>query len=373
MLFSRTDTSQFGRWWWTVDRWLLAAIGLLMLFGSLLVATASPAVAQRIGLNDTYFLTRHLVILLFSAGCMVGLSLLTTRQLLILAGIVFIGGILGLLLTIFTPLATEIKGARRWIRLPMLGSVQPSEFVKPAFIILNAWLLSHPVVRSAPLARLLPVLLLLLVVGLLMMQPDFGMTAVITLIWISQLFLAGLPMIYVIVGSVAMVTGGVGAYFTFPHISSRIDRFLNPEAGDTYQVDRAQDAFREGGLFGVGLGRGTMKDLIPDAHADFIFPVAGEELGLIWCLLLIGLIAFIVLRGFYRSAQGPTLFVTLAGAGLLVQFGLQSFVNMGSSLHLLPTKGMTLPFVSYGGSSLLAMALAMGMLLALTRKRTHAP
>lgn len=372
-LFSRTDTSMFGRWWWTIDRWLLAALALLMLFGALLVTTASPAVAQRIGLADTYFITRHLVILLFSAGIMFAISLLPSKQVLTLAAVMFLLGIFGVMLTVFTPLATQIKGAHRWIHLPGLGSVQPSEFVKPAFIILNAWLLSHPAVRGGKAAKLLPGLLLLLVIGLLMKQPDFGMTAVVSLVWISQLFLAGLPLMLVVVGGFLGVAGIIGAYFTFPHVTTRIDGFLNPESGDTYQIDRALDAFRNGGLFGTGLGQGTVKEQIPDAHADFIFAVAGEELGLLMCAVLLGLLAFIVLRGFYRAGQGPTLFVTLAASGLIVQFALQALVNIGSSLHLIPTKGMTLPFISYGGSSLLATALAMGMLLSLTRKRTHAP
>lgn len=373
LLFSRTDTSMFGRWWWTVDRWLLAALGLLMLFGGLLVTTASPAVAERIGLNDTYFITRHLFILLVSAGLMLGLSLLPPRQMLTLSALVFVTGLMCMLLAVYTPLGVDIKGARRWIRVPGLGSLQPSEFVKPAFIILNAWLLAHPGVRSGFGAKALPLLLLGMVIGLLMLQPDFGMTAVVALIWLSQLFLAGLPLYLVVFGGVMGIAGILVAYLSFPHITSRIDRFINPASGDTFQVDRALEAYRSGGMFGVGPGQGVIKDQIPDAHADFIFAVAGEELGLLWCLVILGLIAFIVLRGFYRSGQGPTLFVTLAGAGLIVQFALQALVNIGSSLHLVPTKGMTLPFVSYGGSSLLATALAMGMLLALTRRRTHAP
>jgi len=373
LLFSRTDTSVFGRWWWTVDRWLVAALGLLMLFGGLMVTTASPAVAERIGAPDTYFITRHLIFLLLSAGLMLALSMLQPRQILLLAGAAFLLGLFAMVLVVGSPLGLDIKGAKRWIRLPGLGSLQPSEFVKPAFIILNAWLLAHQSVRSGFGTKLLPLLLLGIVVGLLMLQPDFGMTAVVTFIWITQIFLAGLPLYLVVFGGVACVLGSIGVYLTFPHVSSRIDRFLDPASGDTYQVDRAMEAFRSGGMFGVGPGQGVIKDQIPDAHADFIFAVAGEELGLLWCLIILGLIAFIVLRGFYRSGQGPTLFVTLASAGLLVQFALQSLVNISSSLHLIPTKGMTLPFVSYGGSSLLATALGMGMLLALTRRRTHAP
>ncbi len=370
ILFSRTDNSLFGRWWWTVDRWLLGALGLLILFGGFLVTTASPAVAQRIGLDGSYFITRQFIILLPSILVMLGISLLPPRQILLLATAAFGVGIVAMVITLTNGM--EIKGARRWISLPGF-SLQPSEFVKPAFIVLNAWLLAHPAVRSLGLPKLLPVGLLALTVTLLLLQPDLGMTMVVSAVWLAQLFLAGLPLILVAIGGGLGIIGLIGAYFMFPHVSSRIDRFLNPEAGDSYQVDRALEAFQAGGLFGVGPGQGTVKETIPDSHADFIFAVAGEELGLIWCLALLVLIAFIVLRGFYRSGQGPTLFVTLAGSGLIVQFGLQALINIGSSLHLLPTKGMTLPFVSYGGSSLVAMGMGMGMLLALTRKRTHTP
>jgi cell division protein FtsW len=370
MIFSRTDNSLFGRWWWTVDRWLLAALGLLIVFGAFLVTTASPAVANRIGLDGSYFVTRQFLLLLPAVLGMLAISLFSPRQILLLAGTVYTLGITAMIMVLLVGM--EIKGARRWIHLPGF-SLQPSEFVKPAFIVLNAWLLSHPAVRSMAAPKLLPLGLLLLTTCLLMLQPDLGMTMVIGAVWLAQLFLAGLPMILVFIGMGFGLTALVGAYFALPHVSSRIDRFLNPESGDSYQVDRALDAFQAGGLFGVGPGQGTVKETIPDAHADFIFAVAGEELGLVWCLALLALIAFIVLRGFYRSGQGPTLFVTLAGSGLIVQFAMQALVNIGSSLHLLPTKGMTLPFVSYGGSSLLAMGIGMGMLLAITRKRTHNP
>ena len=367
-LLSRTDSSLIGRWWWTVDRWLLSALGLLILFGLLLVTTASPSVATRIGASDTHFILRHFVILIPSILLMFGISLLTPRQVLALATVLFVGGMIALMLT--PVIGVEIKGARRWIHLPGL-SIQPSEFVKPAFIVLSGWLLAHPAVRGGTWAKMLPPLLVMSVIGLLVLQPDFGMTMLICTIWGAQLFVAGLPYYLIALGLGGLVAGGFGAYFTFPHVASRIDRFLDPASGDTYQVDRAAEAFRSGGLFGTGLGQGSAKELIPDVHADFIFAAAGEELGLIWCLVLLGLIVFIVMRGFFRAGQGPTLFVTLAATGLVVQFGVQALVNIGSTLQLLPTKGMTLPFISYGGSSLLAMSLGMGMLLALTRKRTH--
>lgn len=369
-IFSRTDNSLLSRWWWTVDRWLLAGLGLLILFGGFLVTTASPPVAERIGLDGSYFIIRHFVILLPCLLVLFAVSLLPPRQILMLATAAFGIGLIGMMLTL--AIGIEIKGAKRWLHLPGF-SLQPSEFVKPAFIVINAWLLAHPAVRSLWLPRALPFLLLMLTTLILMMQPDLGMTMLVTSVWLGQLFLAGLPIFFVVVGGLFGLGGLIAAYFIHPHVASRIDRFLDPGSGDSYQVDRAAEAFRSGGLLGTGPGQGSVKEQIPDAHADFIFAVAGEELGLIGCLVLLGIISFIVLRGFYRAGQGPTLFVTLASAGLLIQFGLQALVNIGSALHLLPTKGMTLPFVSYGGSSLLAMAIGMGMLLALTRKRTHSP
>ena len=370
MLFSRTDQSIFGRWWWTVDRWLLGAIGLLIVFGIFLVMAASPAVADRIGLPSYYFTVRHLVLLLPCLALLLGISLATPRQVRLIAIVVFAVALVGVLLTIF--IGVEIKGGRRWLHIPGF-SIQPSEFIKPAFIVLSAWLLAHPAVRGVTLYRLAPVLLLLAVIVPLLNQPDVGMTFVVTVVWLGQLFLAGLPIWMVSLGVIAGLASLVPLYFLLPHFASRLDRFMTPGSGDSYQIDRALEAFHAGGLFGVGPGQGSVKDFIPDAHADFIFAVAGEELGLLWCLALMGLICFIVLRGFYKASQGETLFISLASAGLVMQFGIQAFINIGSSLHLLPTKGMTLPFVSYGGSSLLAMGIGMGMLLALSRRRPHTP
>ena len=269
-------------------------------------------------------------------------------------------------------MGVEIKGATRWISVGPL-SLQPSEFVKPAFAVVSAWLFSRQhAARGAgqffpgyPLA----IVLFLAVIGVLMMQPDFGMTFVCTAIWFAEFFLAGLPIVFVLGLAVMGVGGLVGAYFVFPHIASRIDRFLDPASGDTYQVDRSLEAFINGGLTGTGPGQGTVKLSLPDAHADFIFAVAGEELGLAATLAIVALFGFIVLRGFTRAMKDTDLFVVLAVGGLLTQFGLQALVHMGSSLHLLPAKGMTLPFISDGGSSLLALGIGTGMALALTRTR----
>lgn len=370
MVFARTDQSVIGRWWWTVDRWTLVAIAILIGFGALLVTAASPSVAERIHLPTFYFVEHQAVMLVPTLVVMIAVSLLSPRGIRRLALAVFIPFYALTALTLIA--GTEIKGATRWVSLGPL-SLQPSEFLKPAFAVVSAWLFARQhAARAAggffpgyPLA----VLLYLSVVGVLMLQPDFGMTFVCTAIWFAEFFLAGLPIIFVLALAVLAVGGLVGAYFVFPHIASRIDRFLDPAAGDTYQVDRSLDAFIHGGLTGTGPGQGTVKLSLPDAHADFIFAVAGEELGLAATLAIVVLFGFIVLRGFTRALKDLDLFVVLAVGGLLTQFGLQALVHMGSSLHLLPAKGMTLPFISYGGSSLLALGLGTGMALALTRTR----
>jgi len=362
---ARSDQSVLGRWWWTVDRWTLAALIGIMSFGILLIQAATPAVALKHGLNNFYFVERHLVMLVPATLMIFGISLLSPQKVRWLS--------FGLLL-LFIPLlmvtpfiGVEIKGATRWIHLPGL-SIQSSEFIKPLFAIVAAWLFARQCERKGFPALSVNIALYLLIVVFLLMQPDIGMTVLVSLIWFGQFFLAGLPLALVGICLTGGVSGLFVAYYTFPHFTSRMDRFLS-HSGDTYQVDRALDAFMNGGLFGTGPGEGTVKMSIPDAHADFIFAVAGEELGLLWCLVIVSLFAFIVIRGFWRLKQENNLFIVLAVSGLLIEFGLQAVINMASTLRLMPAKGMTLPFISYGGSSLWALALAMGMLLALTRKR----
>jgi len=364
--FDRTDHSILGRWWWTVDRWMLGALALLIGYGLVLIMAASPAVAERIGLTTYYFVEHHLMILVPSLLLMLGISLLTPREIRRLALVVFVISLAMVAATMV--IGVEIKGARRWIHLPGI-SVQPSEFVKPAFAVVAAWLFSLQRTSAGVPGNLIAIALYGLVLALLLKQPDLGMAFVVSVVWFTQFFLAGLNVF--LVGALALLgaAGLVGAYFTFPHVTSRIDRFLDPAAGDNYQVNRSLEAFANGGLLGTGPGQGTVKMYLPDAHADFVFAVAGEELGLLWCLSLVILFGFIVLRGYARVFKESNLFIVLAVGGLMAQFGLQAIVNMGSSLHLLPTKGMTLPFVSYGGSSLIALGFGMGMVLALTRKR----
>ncbi len=363
---ARTDKSLFGRWWWTVDRWLLSAIVAIAALGALMTLAASPAVAERIGFDTYHFVRRQFIFLPVSLIIMVLVSLMTPRGIRRLAVGCAGVALIGMIATLFV--GAEIKGASRWLHIAGF-SVQPSEFIKPAYAVLAAWLFSaHSGLFSLPGNRLATGLFAVIAV-LLLLQPDLGMTFVVAAIWGVEFFLAGLPLTWVVMITLLLLGGLVGAYFTFSHVQSRIDRFLDPDVGEGYQVSRALEAFRSGGLFGRGPGEGRVKEVLPDAHADFIFAVAGEEFGLIICLLLVALFAFVVLRGFSRVLGENDLFILLAVAGLLVQFGLQAIINIATTLNMIPPKGMTLPFVSYGGSSTVALAIGMGMMLALTRRR----
>lgn len=371
MSFSRADSSVLGRWWWTVDRWTLAAIFILVGFGYVMMLAASPAVAERIGASSRdFFIWRQVGYLALSIALMIMVSLLSPRQVRRLA---ILGFGIGLALTAATlVVGVEIKGGRRWLPIPGL-SLQPSEFLKPCFAIVAAWLLAEargpgPVSRWA--GWLIAGGCWVMIAFLLKSQPDIGMLLVVTSVFFTQLFIAGLPVLLVGALGGLGVLGGVGAYLTLPHVRSRVERFLDPSTGDNYQVNVALEAFGNGGLMGTGPGEGRIKNVLPDAHADFVFAVMGEEFGMIVCALLIAVFMFIVVRGMLRLLAETDLFVILAATGLLTQFGLQAFINMGSTLHLIPTKGMTLPFVSYGGSSSLAIALGLGFLLALTRRRS---
>jgi cell division protein FtsW len=367
-VLSRADNSVLGRWWWTVDRWTLFSILTLIGFGYVLVLAASPAVAERIHQSRDIFILKQVIFLALAGLLIVGVSLLSPRN---IRRVAMVGCVIAMALTALTLLhGVEIKGARRWIALPGM-SIQPSEFLKPCFAVVTAWLLTE-----AKRTRYFPgTILAFLIFGAILMllksQPDIGMLSVITAVFFAQLFVGGLNMALVGIGGIGMVGAAFGAYVLFPHVRSRVTRFLHPEQGDHYQVDTALQAFGNGGLLGRGPGEGRVKDLLPDAHADFVFAVAGEEFGLLICLMILGVFAFIVLRGLLRLVQEVDEFVILAASGLVTGFGLQAFVNMASALHLIPTKGMTLPFISYGGSSALSVALGMGMLLALTRRRTH--
>jgi cell division protein FtsW len=367
---SRADNSVLGRWWWTVDRWTLGAVGMLIGFGYIMMLAASPAVAERIGSSRDMFILKQVIFLAAAAGVVVAVSLLSPRG---IRRVAIIGFIIALALTAATMVAgVEIKGARRWISLPGL-TVQPSEFLKPCFTVVAAWLINES--RRTPRfpGRVLAFGVFLVIALLLKAQPDIGMLAVITAVFLAQLYVAGLNVIVVGIGMLGFGAAGVSAYFFFTHVQKRVENFLHPGngIGGDYQPRTALEAFGNGGFLGRGPGEGHVKDVLPDAHADFVFAVAGEEFGMIICLIIIGVFAFIVLRGMLKLLKEHDMFIVLACTGLVTGFGLQAFINMASSLQLIPTKGMTLPLISYGGSSALAVALGMGMLLALTRRRHH--
>ena len=364
--FSRTDESLFGRWWWTVDRWMIAAIIAILALGAILALAASPAVAERIGLDTFYFVQRQFIVLPFVLIVMFAVSLLNRSGVRQLAVICFGLAVLFMIYTLVD--GTKIKGAIRWVTFASF-SIQPSEFVKPSFAIIGAWMFSAWRLKEDFPGYMVAVGLYLTVVALLLMQPDVGMAILVSVVWGVQFFLAGLPMLLVLAIGIVFICGGFVAYFNFEHVQIRIDRFFDPASTEAYQVMRSLEAFRNGGVFGRGPGEGHVKEVLPDAHADFIFAVAGEEFGLMMTLLIVGLFLFVVLRGFGRAFKETDLFVQLAVAGLLVQLGLQAIINMASTLNLMPTKGMTLPFVSYGGSSMMALAIGLGMVLALTRER----
>jgi len=366
MYISRTDNSMLGNWWWSVDRWLLGALGLLIIFGTVLIAAASPAIAERLHQPSFYFVLRHFFYLVPAIVMIVGISMMSPKTIRRMASIIFL--IVLAMLFLVPVIGSEHNGAQRWISLGGF-SLQPSEFIKPTFAVVAAWLFSSQHREHQFPGYMISCALCALIVGLLLMQPDLGMTVVVSLVWAAQFFVAGLPLSIVAILFVLMVTGLFGVYMTFPHVSSRIDRFLDPQKGDTYQVDRSLEAFQNGGFFGTGPGQGEIKRVLPDAHADFIFAVSGEEFGLILTTLLVALYGFIIWRGMQRVRHCENLFTMLAVTGLLVQFGGQALIHMGSSLRLLPAKGMTLPFISYGGSSLLALGLSMGMILGLTRQQ----
>jgi cell division protein FtsW len=368
-MVSRTQHTPFGDWWWTIDRATLAALIGLMLGGIILSLAASPPVAARLNLDAFHFVNRHILFLAPTVLVLLVTSLLSPRQVRRLALVVFL---MSLVLCALTPVfGAEIKGARRW--LVILGvSVQPSEFVKPAFVILIAWLFAESTRRPEMPANSTALALLLLVVALLVMQPDFGQTMLIALVWGALFFMAGMRLIWV--GGLAGVAaiGLAGAYFTVPHVALRIQRFLDPGSGDSFNIDIALESFSRGGWFGRGPGEGTVKRILPESHTDFVFAVAAEEFGIALCLLLLALFAFVVLRSLRHAIRNEDPFIRFSAAGLAILFGLQSAINMAVNLHLMPAKGMTLPFISYGGSSMISLAYAMGMLLALTRERPRA-
>lgn len=357
-------------WWRGIDRTLLFVVLALITTGLMLSLAASPAAAERLGLDDPfYFLYRQGVFAGLSLVVLLAISSLSAKGARRLAVLALLGSLVLLMAMPF--IGHEVKGATRWIRIGSFG-LQPSEFLKPGLIVTAAWLFSEEK-RGAPIpGRLIAFAVFGLSILLLMAQPDFGQSVLLTLCFGGVFFASGVSWLWVgVLGGVA-ATGSALAYLTFPHVASRVQRFLDPESGDTYQIDRAVEAIARGGVAGVGPGEGEVKRLLPDAHTDFIFSVAAEEFGLLASLSIIGLFSILVTRAWMQAMRLNDHFAQLAVAGLSLQFGLQALVNIAVNLNLIPPKGMTLPFVSYGGSSMLALAFGAGLLLAFTRRRPGA-
>jgi len=368
-IFSRNNRGTLANWWWTIDKPLLFFITLIIAIGALLNFSASPAVANRIGAGSFHFIKRQFIFLPIAYGIMLFFSLQNLKNIRRTAVLGYIGTVILMILTLF--LGEETKGAQRW--LPIGGfSLQPSEFIKPTFIVVAAWLFEGQKKYQDFPGNFLSVGLFGFTLLLLLLQPDVGMSIVVTVIWFFQFFLAGLPFLIVIILGTLFIIAAGAAYFIFPHVQVRIQQFLASENNLSYQVKKSMEAFENGGFFGTGPGEGVVKMHIPDAHTDFIFAVAAEEYGMILCLFIVAIYATIVIRSLLISLKDNNLFIILSASGLAASFGLQGIINMASTLHLIPTKGMTLPFISYGGSSLFGVALGMGMLLAITRKNVHA-
>ncbi len=365
-MMSRAERSVVGDWWWTVDRAMLAALAALMVAGLVFLMAGGPPVAERLGLTTFHFVNRQVLFLVPTLAILVCVSFLSLRHVRRVALAVYaLGMVLVLLAFQFGP---EIKGAHRWIMLGGIG-VQPSEFVKPAFVVIAAWAFSEGSKRKDMPGAFLALLLLPATIVPLILQPDFGQTMLVTIVWCGLFFVAGLHWFWVFGLGGAGLVGIVAAYQFLPHVRDRIERFLDKSSGDTFQVDTAIESFAKGGWLGRGPGEGTVKRILPDAHTDFIFAVTAEEFGIVVCLVLLALFAFIVLRGLLLARRNEDTFCRLATTGLILMFGLQAAINMMVNVHLMPAKGMTLPFISYGGSSLLSLALGMGFLIALTRRR----
>ena len=367
--FSRTDRSLLAEWWFTVDRPLIAAMLALLAVGCLVSLAASPAVAMHKGLGAFHFFQRHIVFAALSAPVLLALSFLVPAQIRRISLILF-GTMFALtLLVLYT--GPEINGARRWAQV--LGQqLQPSELLKPAFVVIAAWLFAQSALRADMPSLPLAIALYLATATALVLQPDIGQTTLLTLVWVALYFLSGAPLRrFAILGAIAVIAIAA-AYTTLPHVKSRVDRYWSPSSGDTYQMDQARKSIIEGGLFGRGPGEGQLKLALPDAHTDYVLAVVAEEYGALTCLALIALFAVIVFRALARCWSQPDLFLRFSGMGLSLLIALQMLINVGVSAGLLPSKGMTLPFISYGGSSSLGAALTMGMLLAVTRRRPQA-
>lgn len=368
-LISRSDRGALARWWFTVDRPLMSAAFLLMAVGVLVSMAASPPVATRIGLDPYHFVRSQLFYLCLAVVVMVMISFFDRTWVRRSALVGFVGALALMVLALF--FGPEIKGAQRWINIGPVG-IQPSELAKPCFAVVFAWLLAERVKRRDMPAHFLAYGCAAVFLVLLTAQPDFGQAALVVTTIGAMLLIYGTPWIVVFGLAGAALSSVAVTYALVPHVASRIDRFLNPDKGDTFQVDTSMQAFNNGGILGAGPGGGTAKLVLPDAHTDYTFSVIGEEFGLIACLGIMALFLFIIIRVLRRAKLEKDPFAALASVGVMSMFAIQASINMGVNVALLPAKGMTLPFISYGGSSLLGTAMVIGFVLALGRQAPHA-
>jgi len=368
---SRTNIGPVGLWWYTVDRWMLFGLILLGFIGLFFSLAVSPAEAISIKTDTYFFLTRHLIYCFISLFFLIVISILPAGKIRKLSLIIFIGSLIGIFLTL--TVGINSGGASRW--LPIFGfTIQPSEFLKPSLVIVVSWFLARARIEGNTSLQIIPAILLFLSIFLLLQQPDVGQTILIIITVMGLMFFNGLPW-KIVIGLISFsILGGIFLYFNFSHVSLRVDNWVNAwfnsdslESRPT-QMSSAIDAFENGGLFGQGIGEGWMKYNLPDAYTDFIFAAVAEEGGLFFILLIILIYGFIIIRGFSKIQTLNNYFNQLAASGLLLIFGLQTLFHMAVNLSLVPAKGMTLPFISYGGSSIMALGICMGMFLSLTKK-----
>lgn len=363
----RVSEPVIPRWWRTIDKWTLTSVFILFGVGILLGLAASVPLATRNGLEPFYYVQRQAVFGGIALVAMLGVSMMTPDMVRRLGVMGFAVSMVALMLL---PLfGTDFgKGAVRWFSFGF-ASIQPSEFLKPGFVIVVAWLISASQDLNGPPGKTLSFALTVVVVGFLAMQPDFGQSALVLFAWGVVYFVGGAPMMLIAVVGGMVAGGGLLFYESSEHFARRIDGFLSPDVDPRTQLGYAANAIQEGGFFGVGVGEGQVKWSLPDAHTDFIIAVAAEEYGLLLVLGILALYCVIVVRSLWRLLPERDPFARLAGAGMACIFGVQAMINMGVAVRLLPAKGMTLPFVSYGGSSVIAAGITLGMLLALTRER----
>jgi cell division protein FtsW len=355
------------KWWRTVDRWTLSCVLMLFGVGLLLGLAASVPLAERNGFDPFHYVQRQAFFGGLAIAAMVITSMMSPLLVRRLAVIGFVLAFIALALLPF--LGTDFgKGATRWYSLGF-ASIQPSEFLKPGFVVATAWLMAASLEINGPPGKVWSFALCISIVLMLALQPDFGQACLVLFGWGVMYFVAGAPMVLLVCMAAMVVIAGTVAYANSEHFARRIDGFLSPDVDPTTQLGYATDAIREGGLFGVGVGEGQVKWSLPDAHTDFIIAVAAEEYGLVLVLCIIALYSGVVVRSLLRLVRERDPFIRLAGTGLACMFGVQAMINMGVAVRLLPAKGMTLPFVSYGGSSVIASGIAVGMLLAFTRTR----